>query len=408
MSVSCTIITIGDELLIGQVIDTNSAFIAQKLNEIGIKIHRRIAISDNGLEIKNTIIEAWKNAEIIITTGGLGPTKDDITKKTICELFQVGFKRDEKTYLHVKHFFESRNRPFLEINQAQADVPENAEVLFNARGTAPGMWIDSNGKILISLPGVPFEMEYLIQTHVIHKLQTRFDIPPLYYAHIQTAELGESFLAQKIEAVENSLPKDISLAYLPSPMSVHLRLSGNVSKKTEIDNFANKIREILVDNIYGNNTTSIEEKLFSKLKENKETITLVESCTSGYLAHLLTNISGASDIFVGGWNVYTNDFKINELNIKKDTIEKYTSVSEETGKELLTHALAKTNANYGISVVGYLEKSDTITKPFAIISYGNSSLQLSKKVDLFYPRVKSKEAVAKIAFIRLYKDFLEK
>jgi nicotinamide-nucleotide amidase len=402
---NCTIITIGDELLIGQVIDTNSAYIAQQLSVLGISIHRRVAISDSAAEIKSAITESWLNADIIITTGGLGPTKDDITKKTICELFQVGMKRNKETFEHVKSFFEARNRPFLDVNQAQADIPENAEVLFNARGTAPGMWIENQGKILISLPGVPFEMEYLITTHVLDRLKAKFNIPSLYYQHIQTMGLGESFLAQKIENIESKYPQ-ISLAYLPSPLSVNLRLSGNEDLKAEIDFYASEIRIELAEFIFGNDTTSIEFKLIEKLKQTNQTITLVESCTGGYLANLLTNIKGASEVFIGGWNVYSNEFKHTELDVKKETLETYTAVSEEACQELLINALTKTKADFGISVVGYLEKSETVASPYAIISYGNITNNKTKKIDLFYPRVKSKEAIAKVALVSLYKEFL--
>lgn len=405
MSVNCTIITIGDELLIGQVIDTNSAFIAQQLSVLGISIHRRLAISDRASEIKSAITESWLHSDIIITTGGLGPTKDDITKKTICDLFGVGMKRDSQTFEHVKAFFEARNRPFLEVNQAQADIPANANVLFNARGTAPGMWIEEKGKILISLPGVPYEMEYLITTHVLNRLKTKFNIPSLYYQYIQTLGLGESFLAQKIEKIESNYPH-ISLAYLPAPLSVNLRLSGTEDLKAEIDQYAQEIRVELADCIYGDNTESIEIKVINQLKLLNKTITLTESCTGGYISNLLTNIRGASEVFVGGWSVYSNEFKHRELNVKLETLDTYTAVSEETSLELLINSLIKTKADFGISVVGYLEKSETVASPYAIISYGNLTSQKTKKIDLFYPRVKSKEAIAKVAMVSLYKEFL--
>jgi nicotinamide-nucleotide amidase len=401
----CTLITIGDELLIGQVIDTNSSYIALRLNEIGIAVHRRIAISDDINEIQNSILEAWKTSTIVITTGGLGPTKDDITKKAIAELFSVGFKRDEQTFQHVKAFFESRNVPFLPVNEAQADVPENAEVLFNARGTAPGMWFDNDGKILISLPGVPYEMEYLIQTYVIEKLQKQFNVPALYYAYIQTSGLGESFLAKKIEHIESQLGDKISLAYLPSPMAVNLRLSGNLEQGKDIDYFANQIREVLKDYVYGDSKTPIEELVFHKLKEQNKTLTLVESCTGGFISNLLTNISGSSEVYKGGWNVYSDEFKRSQLKIKDETLNTNTAVSEECVKELLSNALEKSKADLGIAVVGYLEKFNEM-KPHAFIAYGDSKNIKLKRVDLFYPRVKSKEAIARVALISLYKEFL--
>jgi nicotinamide-nucleotide amidase len=402
---NCTIITIGDELLIGQVIDTNSAFIAQRMNEIGIAIERRIAISDSLSAIQQTIIEAWKTAPILIVTGGLGPTKDDITKKALAELFQVGFKRDEPTYLHVKSFFESRKAPFLPVNEAQADIPENAEVLFNARGTAPGMWFDIDGKILISMPGVPYEMEYLMQTYVIEKLQSRFNLPALYYAYIQTCGLGESFLAKKISHIEDGLSAGIGLAYLPSPMAVNLRLSGQTKDEREIDLAAAAIQSELSDYVYGTSKKPIEELVYHRLKETNQTITLVESCTGGYISNLLTNISGSSDVYIGGWNVYTNQFKTKQLNILEATIREYSAVSEECARELLEKALDKTSANYGIAVVGYLEKYEA-NKAHAYIAYGSCLDIRIKKVDLFQPRVKAKEAIARVALVSLYKEFL--
>ena len=402
----CIIITIGDELLIGQTIDTNSAFIAQQLSALGISIHRRIAIADSAEDIQNTILDSWKQADIIITTGGLGPTKDDITKKTLCDLFQVSMRRDEQTYEHVKAFFEARHRPFLPVNEGQADVPSNAEVLFNARGTAPGMWIEDKGKILISLPGVPYEMEHLIKTHVLEKLKVKFKIPALYYFHIQTAGIGESFLAEKIQDIENELPSYIGLAYLPSPMAVNLRLSGHESNQSEIDLYGQKIAQTLEEFVYGFSTVPIEELVFQKLKDRQEKITLVESCTGGFLSSLLTNIKGSSEVYVGGWNVYSDEFKHRELEVSEDTLSQYSSVSEACGKELLIHALEKTKADFGISVVGHLEKSESVQNPFAIITYGNIVNQKMKTLDLFYPRIKSKEAIAKAAFVGLYRDFL--
>ena len=403
---NCTIITIGDELLIGQIIDTNSAYIAQKLIEVGIRVHRRIAISDNEAEIRNAISESWKTSEIIITTGGLGPTKDDITKKTIADMFQVGMKRDEKTYQHVRHIFESRQLPFLPINEAQADIPENATVLFNARGTAPGMWIEYEGRILVSLPGVSYEMEYLIETHVLTALKSKFELPSLYYSHIQTSGLGESFLAKKIASIEQNIPANISLAYLPSPMHVHLRLSGDVRQKNEIDAIAASISKELKEYVYDHSKSTVESLVLDKLMARNETISLAESCTGGYLAHAITNLEGASNVFIGGWNVYTNSFKHNELDISEELLHQYGAVSEECAKELQIQALKKTNSTYSIAVVGYLSISDIHPKKYAIIAIGSREKTIIKKLDLIYPRLKSKEAINKVAWVTLYREFL--
>lgn len=405
MSVSCTIITIGDELLIGQVIDTNSAFIAQKLSEVGIAIRRRIAIADKASDILAALEDAFNYSEIIITTGGLGPTKDDITKKVLANFFDVEMKRDEQTFQHVKHFFESRNLPFLPVNEAQADVPNNAEVLFNLRGTAPGMWFNHGTKILISLPGVPYEMEYLINTYVLDRLKKHFQLPSLYYAYIQTSGLGESFLAKRIAAIEDNLPPHISLAYLPSPMAVNLRLSGTNNDKELIDNFANAIRQELNDFVYGDSRLTIEEMVYQKLKERNQTLLLVESCTGGFLAHSITNISGSSEVLKGGWVVYTNEFKQAELTIDSKLLEEYSAVSSQCAEALHAEAFNKIEADYTIAVVGYLESYGDV-KPHAYICYGSKSRKITKRIDLFYPRNKSKEAIAKLAWVGLYRDFL--
>ena len=225
----------------------------------------------------------------------------------------------------MKTFFESRNRPFLEVNEAQAYIPENAEVLFNERGTAPGMWIEDNGKILVSMPGVPHEMEFITTKHIIPRVKEKYHLPALYYAHIQTAEIGESFLAEQIEDIESSIPADISLAYLPSALSVNIRLSGKENQKEEIDSFADKIRERISKHVYGDSKTPIVDLVFQNLKERKETISLVESCTGGYLANGITNINGSSEVFIGGWNVYTNEFKSQELDVSNVDFSQFNS-----------------------------------------------------------------------------------
>lgn len=406
MSVNCTIITIGDELLIGQVIDTNSAYIAQRLNEIGISTRRRIAIGDSESEIRNAIQEGWTLSDIIIMTGGLGPTKDDMTKKTIAEYFQVGFHRDEETYHHVRSLFESRNLPFLKVNEAQADIPTNAKALFNQVGTAPGMWIAHEGKLLISLPGVPHEMNHLMKTHVLPRLEKYYQLPPLYHYHIQTQGIGESFLAKKIESIESQLPPNISLAYLPSPAAVHLRLSGVLSNKDNIETIGDKITQEVTEYVYGHTTQSIEDLLVKKLSVLGKTLTTAESATGGHIADRITNITGSSKVYLGGWNCYSNSFKEKELDISPSTLERYTDVSEETVKELFDHALKQSNADYAIAVVGYLEKSNLVERPHAYLCFGNNEKNILKKIDLIYPRIKSKEAIATTAMVGLYRDIL--
>jgi nicotinamide-nucleotide amidase len=402
MNLTATIITIGDELLIGQTIDTNSAYIGQKLGDIGIKIRRRIAIGDDKGEIVAVINEGFQLSNILIFTGGLGPTKDDITKKTIAQFLGLKLVRDEPTYQQVKDFFESRNRPFLDVNKAQADVPENCIVLKNERGTAPGMWFELDKKILISLPGVPFEMKFLIDKEVQPRLKAKFNLDPLYHYHIQTSGIGESFLAKKIEHIENELPENIKLAYLPSLGILKLRLSGQESRRLEIESFGTRIVEEIKPYYISSSDLPIEQLLLEKLKEIGSTFVTVESATSGFLADSFTNFSGSSDVYKGGWNVYSDEFKSKELGVRKDTLLKYSSVSEETLRELLDSARQKTNVDYAIGVVGYLEKNDVNASAFAFIGVRDKISTQILKIELFHQRIQAKEYIKNCLFSFFY------
>ncbi|HEY0771039.1 MAG TPA: molybdopterin-binding protein, partial [Sphingobacteriaceae bacterium] len=226
------IITIGDEILIGQVVDTNSAWMGQKLSAAGVKVKQITSVSDDRTHILEALSAASLRADIILITGGLGPTKDDITKLTLADYFNVGMKRDEATLAHVKGIFARNNAPMIEINERQADVPENCTVLLNKTGTAPGMWFEHNNKVYVSMPGVPFEMQYLMEEEVIPRIKKKFELPFIIHQTILTAGIGESFLAKKIEAIEDSLPPHIKLAYLPKPGQVRLRLSASGAENT--------------------------------------------------------------------------------------------------------------------------------------------------------------------------------
>lgn len=402
MNLTATIITIGDELLIGQTIDTNSAYIGQKLGDVGIKIRRRIAIGDDKDEIISAINEGFQLSNILIFTGGLGPTKDDITKKTIAQFLGLKLVRDEPTYHHVKAFFESRNRTFLDVNKAQADVPENCIVLKNERGTAPGMWFDLDNKILISLPGVPFEMKYLIDEEVQPRLKAKFDLDPLYHYHIQTTGIGESFLAKKIEYIENELTENIKLAYLPSLGILKLRLSGQESRRMEIESFGARIVEEIKPYYISSSDLPIEQLVLEKLKEMDSSFVTVESATSGFLADSFTNFSGSSNVYKGGWNVYSDEFKLKELGVRKDTLIKYSSVSEETLRELLDSAYQKTNLDYAIGVVGYLEKNDVNKGAYAFIGVRDKISTKIIKIELFHERIQAKEYIKNCLFSFFY------
>jgi nicotinamide-nucleotide amidase len=405
---NCIIYTIGDELLMGQTIDTNSAFIAQKLNPIGIKIMERRSIADDRKAILDAIAYGMQNHNVIIFTGGLGPTKDDITKKTIADFFNVPLIRHDKTFEHVKAFFEKRNRPFLDVNHYQADVPSNCEVLFNKAGTAPGMWIEHQGAILISLPGVPFEMEYLMEYEVIPRLKKRSKTPALIYSYIQTAGIGESFLAKNIEFIEEALPDYIKLSYLPNPYRVNLRLSTTQEYENEMLSFKNQMIQELGDAVYGESTNTIFEHFFNFLDNRKWLVSFAESCSGGFLVNEMTNISGASRILSESYVVYSEASKMDKLGVAKEIIDAHTVYSAECAEAMAIACLEKSKSHIAIASTGVLETTKD-QKPFAFIAIAIQGKVVSRKVDLFYGRNKNKETVAVVAIFEalkwLKKDF---
>jgi len=297
------IITIGDEILIGQVIDSNSAWIAQKLNAIGIQINQISSVSDNREAIISTLNDAFNRVDIVFITGGLGPTKDDITKKTLAHYFNSEMQIDEQTLAQVKSIFAKRNAPLLDINIQQAEVPIKCDVIHNPHGTAPGMWFHQEGKVCISMPGVPFEMMYMMEETIIPKLTSTFSLPAIVHQTILTAGIGESFLSKKIAAIEDSLPEHIKLAYLPKLGMVRLRLSAygthHETLKKELETYTQKIQHNIPENIIACEDITIEQALLYFMTKHKKTLSLAESCTGGYLSHLITKIPGSSAVLYG-------------------------------------------------------------------------------------------------------------
>lgn len=350
------IITIGDEILIGQIVDTNSAWMAQQLNAVGIRIKQISSVSDNREHIFSALKEASQRADVILITGGLGPTKDDITKTTLAEYFNVGMKRDEETLDLVKQIFARYNRPLLDVNIRQADVPENCEVLLNKNGTAPGMWFLESGKVYVSMPGVPHEMMYLMEDLVIPKLKATFDLPKIIHQTILTVGEGESFLAKRIEDIEDQLPPEIKLAYLPKLGLVRLRLSAygdNEEKlKQQLAIQTKKITDRLGSTVVATADIPLEKVILLLMAKNKHTLSLAESCTGGYLAHLFTSLPGASDVFVGGAVSYSYEMKEQMLGVKHDTLRQTGAVSEETVREMVEGALRNFSSDYAIAVTG--------------------------------------------------------
>jgi len=350
------IITIGDELLIGQVVDTNSAWMAQQLNIIGIDVKQITSISDDKRHILNTLTDASSRAELIIITGGLGPTNDDITKKTLCEYFNTNLVFNELMYLNIQSLFKSLGLKVTEINKAQAEVPENCEPILNSCGTAPGMWFEQNGKVFVSMPGVPFEMKQMMGNSILPKLKIKFHLEFVCHKTILTQGISESFLSEIIADWEKELPSFVKLAYLPSPGIVRLRLTakGNDENKMtdEINHQTSLLQKIISEYIYGYDNDKLEALIGLLLKKNNKTIATAESCTGGYIAHLITSISGSSAYFKGSVVCYANEIKTKLLDVEEESIIKNGAVSEEVVKQMALNVRNLFNVDYAIATSG--------------------------------------------------------
>jgi nicotinamide-nucleotide amidase len=349
------IITIGDELLIGQVIDTNSAWMAEQLNAYGIKVHQITSVSDNREHILKTLEEATQRADVILITGGLGPTKDDITKNTLCEFFNTELVFNQEAYENVCRLFAPRNILVTELNRLQAMVPDGCTVLNNQNGTAPGMWFEKTGKIYISMPGVPFEMKPMMTDQVLPRLAGKSEII-IIHRTILTEGVGESFLAARIEKWEDSLPPFIKLAYLPQPGIVRLRLSASGTDRLLLINALQKAEKELLplagDYIFGYDTDTFPGIIGRLLNEKKLTLSTAESCTGGTIAQMITSIAGSSNYFKGSVVAYSNEIKEKLLNVRTGTLIEHGAVSEQTVVEMADGARKVFNADFAISVSG--------------------------------------------------------
>lgn len=352
------IVTIGDEILIGQIVDTNSSYIAKALDKIGIATHEMLSISDDKQHILDTFHSLQNKVNVVIVTGGLGPTKDDITKKTFCDYFEDTLVENEAVLVHVKSIIEGiYKRPITQMNRDQALVPTKAKVLFNQAGTAPGMWMEKENTVFISLPGVPYEMKYLIDNEVIPNLVQKFERPYIVHQTIMTYGRGESLIAEQIEEWENNLPDFIKLAYLPSPGKVRLRLTarGNDEAllKEGIKRQVEKLDLLIHDIIVGyNEDEPIEVVLGRLLAEKKLTISTAESCTGGKIAATLSAVPGASNYFKGSVVSYATQAKIDVLEIDENLIAKHGVVSAEVASEMVKSVQKLMNSDYAIATTG--------------------------------------------------------
>ncbi|MFN8165030.1 MAG: competence/damage-inducible protein A [Bacteroidia bacterium] len=350
------IITIGDELLIGQVIDTNSAWMGQKLNEIGIKVKQITSVSDSKDHIVSALNEAALRADVILITGGLGPTKDDITKKTLADYFNSDMVLNEDSLRVIEEIFRTRGRQITEINRLQAMVPRKCKVLVNKNGTAPGMWFDENNKIYVSMPGVPGEMKGLMQDAVLPALEKKFHLPPVIHKTILTQGIGESFLSDKIESWELSLPSHIKLAYLPAGGTVRLRLSGSGKEaetlKQEIQTEIDRVLPLIDEYVFGYDLETLEELIGKRLIEKGKTLSTAESCTGGYIAQRIVSVPGASAYFMGSVVPYSNELKEKVLGVDSAVINSFGAVSEQTVRIMAENARKLMRTDFAIATSG--------------------------------------------------------
>ena len=354
--IKAEIITIGDEILYGQITDTNTQWISAELDKIGIKTVRKSSVGDTEEAIMEIFAESSKRADLVIVTGGLGPTKDDITKKTFCKYFNSVLIDHPQAELDVRAYFQKRGFVLSETNKSQYQLPSNAVYVQNTMGTAPGMWFDYEGVIYISLPGVPYEMKGLMSLSMLPKLQEHFNTPVIFHKVIRTIGIGESTLAEMIDIWEDSLPENIKLAYLPSMGSVKLRLTGfgddlEIIKK-EVEEQHDKVLPLINEFVYGYGNQELEEAIGQLLIKNNQTVSVAESCTGGYLGHLFTKVSGSSAYFTGGILSYDNSVKINQLGVKEETLNNFGAVSEQTVIEMAQNVRKIMGTTYGLATSG--------------------------------------------------------
>ncbi len=383
------IVTIGDEILFGQITDTNSQWLGEQLSLMGIKLKRKISVGDELSELLQIFQESESRADIVILTGGLGPTSDDITKPALCQYFGCGLKMDEEVLAHVTDFFVKRNRPMIETNKMQAAIPEISTVLFNRLGTAPGLWVERNNKVFISLPGVPHEMKEIMTSGGFPKLKAKFNPPVIVHKVIRTVGVGESFLAEMIKDWETNLPPHIKLAYLPSLGMLKLRLTGKGDNESTLEKELSEqtvlLQKIIAPHIYGYDETEFEQAVGQLLKAKNLTIATAESCTGGAIASIITSVSGASAYYLGSVVAYNNSVKTNILGVKSATLTAHGAVSEEVVKEMAEGVRLKLGADIAIATSGVAGPTGgTPEKPVGTvwIAFSDKTKTITKKLQL--------------------------
>lgn len=412
--VTAELLTIGDEILFGQIVDTNAQWMSAELSNAGINVIRKTSVGDLENEILTAFAEAETRADIVLVTGGLGPTSDDLTKPCLAKYFNCELKIHDEALAEVTEFFKSRGRDLTEVNRQQAALPVCCEKITNIMGTAPGMWFERNGKVLVSMPGVPHEMKRMMTDIIIPKLRKVFRTPTIHHKVIRTVGLGESFLAEKIAAWEKALPSHVKLAYLPGLGEVKLRLTSFGESLPELEREASaltvKLSERIGQFIYGYGEDPLEVVIGNTLKQRNLTLAIAESCTGGYLSHLITSVSGSSAYFLGSIIPYAYDIKMRQLGVKPETLDKYGAVSEPAIIEMANLVRAKFNTDIGVATSGIAGPGGaTPEKPVGTvwIAYSDKHQTVTRKLQLSKDRLINIKA-ASIAVLNLIRTSLPK
>nr|WP_321486560.1 competence/damage-inducible protein A [uncultured Draconibacterium sp.] len=350
------IITIGDEILIGQIVDTNSAWMGEQFNLNGIEIYQITSVHDNHNHIIRAIKNAEQHADLVVITGGLGPTKDDITKHTLCEYFNTKLVFHEPTLKTIYERFKFRGIDMNKMNRDQAMLPESCTILPNKMGTAPGMWFEKNDTIFVSMPGVPFEMKYLVEFEVLPRLRETGRTKAIFHKTVLTQGVPESMLAERIADWEDALPTHIKLAYLPNPMAVRLRLSAIgddlEALKSDVEKEIEKLKTIIPEAIFGYDLETMAEVIGRELVQQNKKLAVAESCTGGYISHLITSVPGSSEYYNGSVTSYSNEMKEKLLGVSRENLEKYGAVSEQVAREMVEGVKRVMNADYAVATTG--------------------------------------------------------
>lgn len=387
--ITAEVLAIGDELLFGQTLDTNSHWISTRLTEGGIRVVRRTTVGDNETDILQAFAQAEQRADMVLITGGLGPTSDDLTKPCLAKYFNCELKIHEEALAEITAFFEQRGRTMTETNRMQAALPVCCEKITNTLGTAPGMWFERNGKVFVSMPGVPHEMKKMMEDTVLPKIKNKFNPPRIVHRIIRTAGIGESFLADKLSEWEKQLPAHIRLAYLPGLGEVKLRLTATGENEQALHEQLQKqvglLDPLIHEYIYSTNDEPLEKVAGQLLRDKKLTLAIAESCTGGYVSHLITSVPGSSDYFMGSMVPYAYEIKMRQLGVKPETLEKYGAVSEPAIIEMANIVRAKFSTDIGLATSGIAGPGGaTPEKPVGLIwiAYSDKHKTVTKKLQL--------------------------